>query len=93
MKVWASSYMQRDAAGEIARRCAGAVGHALQALIRLGGTLALDAAERHLRTLDDRAFRASGLDPRDLPVRDRLARRSSPSRLMSNVGEAMTNWR
>ena len=91
MKAWPPNYGQQDAV-DVTRRCEGSISRALRAVIRLWGTFALDAAERHLRNLDERTLKDLGFDLRDLPARDQLARRSCASSLMSNVGAAMDYW-
>lgn len=88
MKTWNTNCVPFEPYGEFARRCGAMIVRALQAAIRLWATFALDAAERHLHNLDDCTLRDLGFDPRDLPIRDQMARRSGAS-LVSNVSAAM----
>lgn len=85
MKASIKSYEQRDAWGDFARPCAGAIGHGLGAFVRLWGAVALDAAAAHLRGLDDSTLMDLGFDPRDLPLKDQLPRGGHSSSQMSST--------
>ena len=93
MKASATNYGPKEEIADSARRWASAVGRGLRALIRWWGTFALDAAETHLRSLDDRTLEDLGFDPRDLPIREQLARCKCAASHLNHTSAAMNYWR
>lgn len=93
MRTAASDYgEQRGDHSRLARQCARSVAHALRLALAMWGRFALKAAERHLHSLDDHTLRDLGLDPRDLPLRDQLARGSGRSTFMSHISAVLDYW-
>lgn len=93
MKASIKSYEQRDASGDFARRCAGAIRHGLSAFVRLWGAVALDAAAAHLHGLDDSTLMDLGFDPRDLPLKDQLPREGHSSSRIGSTLVVLDFWR
>jgi len=60
---------------------------------KLIGMSALDAAERHLKHLDERTLKDLGFDLRDLPARDQMARRRFEASMLGPVHGSADFWR